>query len=480
MIDYMEKEKPSLEEIFSPRGVAVVGASPSGGWATQVVQSLKEAGFPAIYPVNPKHSEVLGLPCYAGVNKIPGPVDHVIVSIPAESVLAVLDDCAARGVKSVQLFTAGFSESGYAERAELEKTMLRKARAGGFRIIGPNSVGIFVPKNRLANKIATPMEPGPIAFISQSGGYVEDIPLSFEPRGVRFSRGVSYGNALDVNESELLEYLSADPDTRIIAIYIEGVRDGRRFLKALREAAARKPVVLCKGGTTEAGQRTTFSHTASLTSSVAVFNALCRQMKVIQVDDIEELIDMLVALNFSNPPPQGAGVAIIGIGGGVSVLAADEMEKAGLHLPGLSPEVQAELRQFIPLAGGILGNPVDAGNVLSTESITTTTRVVSRAVSQVADIHTLVYHLGFHPLTFWGNGQFSSETFLRPVIDAFQEVRQTTGKPVLLVLRPATNLEGMKDFLAAQAAFTAAGFPVFYSMRRTARAMARLLAWNQG
>lgn len=152
----MERERPSLEEIFSPRGVAVVGASLSGSFATMVAQSLKAAGFPAVYPVNPKYTEILGLPCYPSVRAIPGVVDHVVVSIPAESALALLDDCTAKGVKSVHFFTAGFSESGDAERAELERAMLSKARSGGFRIIGPNCIGLFVPRSRLVNAMGVP------------------------------------------------------------------------------------------------------------------------------------------------------------------------------------------------------------------------------------------------------------------------------------------------------------------------------------
>ena len=473
----MEREKPSLEEIFSPQGVAVVGASPSGksSFATKVVHSLKEAGFSAIYPVNPKYTEVFGLPCYPSLRVIPRVVDHVVVGIPAESALALLDDCAAKGVKSVHFFTAGFSESGYSEHTELESTMLNKARTGGFRIIGPNCVGLFVPKNRLVTTIGMPLQPGPIAFISQSGGHAQNLPFYTGPRGLRFSKVVSYGNALDVDESELLQYFSQDPETKIIAAYIEGVKDGRRFLSALKEAAAQKPVVIYKGGTTEAGKRAAYSHTASLTSSVAIFDALCRQLRTIPVDDMEELTDVLVALCFASPLPRGIGVAVVGTGGGPSVLASDEMEKAGLQLPRLSPEVQAELRQFLPLAGGIFGNPVDATNLLSPKAISATMRVVGK----VPDIHMLVYHLGFHPVSRWGDGRFSSAAFLRPAIDALIEAQQATGKPVLLALRPAPDLPGMKDFLAAQEAFVDAGFPIFYSLRDMARAMARVVAWNQ-
>jgi len=476
MISPMDRKQPSLEEIFSPRGVAVVGASSSGqGFATAVTMSLKAAEFPALYPVNPKYTEVLGLRCYPSIREIPGVVDHVIVSIPAESALALLDDCAAKGVKSVHFFTAGFSESGHAERAELERAMLARAKAGYFRIIGPNCVGLFVPKSRLVNMIGLPLEPGSIAFISQSGGHAHNLPFYASPRGLRFSKVVSYGNALDVDEVELLDYFTQDTETEIIAAYIEGVRDGRRFMGALKEAATRKPVVIYKGGTTEAGRRAAHGHTASLTSSVAVFDALCRQMKAIQVNDVEELVDVLVALRFAKPLPQGTGVALVGAGGGPSVLASDEMEKAGLKVPQFSAQTQEELQKSLPLAGSIFVNPVDAPNLASPDAISATMRVVSK----LTDVHMMVYHMGFHPISRWGGGRFASAAFLQPATDALIQVQQESGKPVLPVLFPPLDLGGMKDFLAVQEAFVGAGLPVFHSLRQAAQAMSRVTAWNQ-
>jgi acyl-CoA synthetase (NDP forming) len=473
----MTTERVSLSEIFSPRGVAVVGATPTGlsSFASGAIFSLVQAGFPAIYPVNPKYTEVLGLPCYPSVRDIPGVVDNVVVSIPAESVLALLDDCAAKRVKSVQFFTAGFSESGYAERAELEKAILRKAQASGFRIIGPNCVGVSAPKSRFITSMAMPLEPGPVAFISQSGGHAWNLPYFGGPRGLRFSKVVSYGNALDVDESELLDYLAQDPETEIIAAYIEGVKDGRRFFNALKAAAARKPVAIYKGGTTEAGQRTAFGHTASLTSSVAVFDTLCRQAKSIPVDDMDELADVMVALRFARPIPQGTGVAVVGAGGGPSVLASDEMEKAGLRVPHLSSEVQTQLRQFLPLAGSIFGNPIDAPNLTVPEAISATMRLLG----QVTDIHMLLYHMGFHPISRWGDGRRSWAPLLGPMAEALLQAQQATGKPVMVALCPPPDIAGMPDFLAAQEAFVKAGFPVFHSLRQAARAMARVVAWNQ-
>jgi len=331
-----------------------------------------------------------------------------------------------------------------------------------------------VPKVRLITLSGMPLESGPIAFISQSGGHAHDLPYFTESRGLRFGKIVSYGNALDVDESELLDYLAQDPESEIIAAYIEGIKDGRRFIKALREATAHKPVVIYKGGTTEAGKRAAHGHTASITSSVAVFEVLCRQMGAIQVDDIEELVDVLVALRFTRPLPRGTGVAIVGMGGGPSVMASDEVEKVGLYMPTFPPEVQAKLRQFLPLAGTIVCNPIDAAALLSPEGVVATMGVLG----EFSDIDLVIYHLGFHPGSRWGDGRFSSSRFLEPFVHALTQAGQIMGKPILLALRPAPDLDGMRDFLAAQEAFVAAGFPVFHSLRQAAKAVARVVSWN--
>ena len=182
-----------------------------------------------------------------------------------------------------------------------------------------------------------------------------------------------------------------------------------------------------------------------------------------------------MALRFVSPLPRGRGVALVGAGGGPSVLASDEMEKAGLQLPQLSSGVQAELRRHLPLAGSIFTNPVDTPNLATPEAISTAVRILGES----ADIHMILYHLGFHPLSRWGFGRFSSPAFLEPVITSLVEVTKATGKPVLLALRPPLDLDGMKEFLDAQAAFVEAGLPVFHSLRNAAEAISRVVAWNR-
>jgi acyl-CoA synthetase (NDP forming) len=202
----------------------------------RALQYMEFAG--PIYPINPKAQEVLGLRCYPSLLEVPGPVDHVISSIPASGVLELMDHAAAKAVRSVHFFTAGFRETGEEERIGLEQELLRRAQAAGIRVIGPNCMGLYCPGARVAFNRESPRESGNVAFVSQSGLNAEELIFYAALRGVRFSKVVSYGNAVDLDESDFLEYCTVDPETDIIATYIEGVKDGRRFLRRLSAAAS--------------------------------------------------------------------------------------------------------------------------------------------------------------------------------------------------------------------------------------------------
>src|SRR5438034_101983 len=284
----------SLNDIFHPRSVAIAGVSTLqpgfAGVGMGFLLSLMELRFPAVYPVNPKYQEIEGLRCYASVLDIDGPVDHVISSVPARIVPQLAEDCIAKGVRSVHFFTAGFRETGDDEMADLETQVVGRLTGSGIRVFGPNCRGLYVPESKLAFMPGFPAEVGPVGFISQSGGNAGEMVYTAAVRGIRFSKVVSYGNASDIDESELLSYLAADPQTDVICACIERVTDGRRFFEAMGEAAGVKPVVVLKGGRTASGTRAVMSHTARLAGSLAVFDSLCAQVNAVRVDSVDVIL----------------------------------------------------------------------------------------------------------------------------------------------------------------------------------------------
>ena len=476
-----EGDPLAIDYIFHPRSVAVVGPSPQfgfGAMGTSFVIAIQYMGFEGgLYPVNPKYDNILGLKCYPSLLDIPGPVDHVIFSIPVRAVLDVVDDCVTKGVKSMHFFTAGFSETGEEEGAEVERQVVQRARQGGIRVIGPNCIGIYCPAAKISFGPGTPRTPGPVAFMSQSGGNAADLLTTAAPRGIRFSKIISYGNAADLNESDFLEYLTEDPETEIIALYIEGVKDGRRFFRAMRRASARKPVIVLKGGRTESGGRAVFSHTASLAGSLAVFKALVRQVGAVEVDSMDELVDMLLVFHFLERPPAGRGVGIVGGGGGFSVFAADEVDEAGLKAPLLSKRVQEELSRFTPVAGSSVRNPVDTLAIMDPAKLTDTLCLV--ASDEAVDV--LLAHTGFG----WGPGRVATamgldlDALMEAVVDALVRARETAKKPIVLVVATPPLLEATDYSLRFQERCWRRGFPVFPSIPRAAKAIARMIAWRE-
>jgi acyl-CoA synthetase (NDP forming) len=353
-----------LEYIFHPRSIAVVGisADPPKLWIKRLyLESLLKNKYPGqIYLVNPRGGEMDGLPMYRSLKEIPGPVDHVVMSVPAAHTPKIMEECRDIGAKVVHVFTSGYAETGEPERAELQDRLVAIARQGNMRIIGPNCLGLFYPRGRIGLSPDLSMEPGSIGFLCQSGGNVTFMARHAASRGLRFSKIVSYGNACDINECDLLDYFASDPETKVIAAYIEGAHDGVRLLKVLKRAAAAKPVVVFKGGFSPDGLRAAASHTGSLAGADTVWDGLLKQVGAIRVFSIEEMVDMLVAL-LRVKPPKGLNVCAIGHGGGASVMATDEMSRVGFRLVSIPEEIRSGLKEFVDLANSMLRNPLDLG-----------------------------------------------------------------------------------------------------------------------
>lgn len=349
-----------LEKIFQPKSIAVIGASQKPNAAgNRFTAALLEYGYRGkIYPVNPNHSEILDMKAYPSIRDIPGPVDYVISCVPASEVLNLIEDCSQKGVMAVHLFTARFSETGRREAAELEQEILCEARKGGIRIIGPNCMGLYFPKQGISFSDAMPKEYGRVGLVSQSGQLAEEIGRFAAARAVHFSKAVSYGNALDLNECDFLDYFTKDPETDVILMYVEGIRDGKRFFDSLRQAASIKPVVVLKGGRGKSGLIATASHTASIAGSLEIWEALVTQAGAVHAESLEELIDLAVSFNFL-PPITGLRVGVAGGGGGASVLAADQCEHAGLDVIPLPAEIRDELKTKGSTIWDWIGNPAD-------------------------------------------------------------------------------------------------------------------------
>jgi acyl-CoA synthetase (NDP forming) len=357
----MKATSDNLEPLFRPRSIAVVGASAnqrSQGY--EFVEGLVKMGFPGpVYPVNPRLDELLGLKAYPRLEDIPGPVDFVISAVPAAATFDLVEGAKAKGAKLVHFYTARFSETGRADAAEAEQELRRRAQDAGIRVIGPNCMGLFYPKQRITFDPDILDGPGNIGFLSQSGSHAFRVAGRGRSRGLRFSKIISYGNALDLNEADFLYHFAGDADTEIIAAYIEGLRDGRRFFEALRYAAERKPVVVLKGGRTVAGHAAAASHTASLASEQGVWKVAVRQAGALEVSSLNELIDMLVAFRCAGPA-KGPRAAVLGGAGGGTVEAADLCHEAGLELTPLPRNIREAMREKLPHAWDWVGNPVDA------------------------------------------------------------------------------------------------------------------------
>ena len=464
---------PDLDFIFHPKSIAVVGASrqPFAPSNVYFFYPLLKYGYPGkIYPVHPTAEQVHGLKTYRTILDIPETVDHVISAIPALQVPQLMRDCVAAKVKAITVFTAGFSETGNPEGMRLEREILEIARQGGIRMIGPNCLGLHCPKAGLSLDESIPKTSGKLGFISQSGGNARDLIVAAAERQIFISKGVSFGNAVDLNESDFLEYLTSDDDTEVIAAYIEGIKEPARFFKALRAATRAKPVIMLKGGVTEAGTGAVASHTGALAGRREVWDTLCRQAGVTQVHHLEELLDSLMAFMHLKPP-RGRRVGVIGMGGGASVLAADECESAGLEVPVFPEQVRKALLEFTPSVGVGLRNPLDSATGVYMDP-----SLVVRTVKTIADWEGVDFLFMVLPGIL---AVKAGDQVFKKHVQALEEAAKDIEKPIVIILRTAGFSSSEKAAEAIQADCLKAGFPVFRSIDTAARAVSQVISYHE-
>ncbi|MBI3931246.1 MAG: CoA-binding protein [Chloroflexi bacterium] len=464
-----------LEEILHPQSIAVVGAS-AGIVARGFdwVSYLSESGFKGkIYPVNPKYAEIRGLKAYPSLREVPGPVDYVISVAPASAVLNILEDSAPKGVKCVHLFTARLSETGRPEAAELERAILRQAKKLGIRLIGPNCMGVYYPKEGISFNENFPRQSGSAGLAAQSGSVSNEAIRLAAQRGVYFSKAISYGNALDFNECDFLEYFAQDAETKLILMYVEGVRDGKRFFSSLSQAAATKPVIVLKGGRGESGTRATASHTASLAGSMKIWNTMVTQAGAVSAESLNELIDLAAAFYFL-PPIKGLRVGVAGGAGGTTVMSADHCEEAGLDVIPLPAEIREELKAKGNPIWDWIGNPAD-GSIRATDDFTAGDILQMMANNQNFDL--LITHIN-EPHHRSQGQEISAETHLKQY-----KLEMRTQKPLLAVIpdKPAginDDDERIREVMSAtRTKLLETSIPVYPTIERAASAARKLVEY---
>ena len=348
----------SLEPLFNPKSVAVVGATNNWNkWGFSTFTSALNGFRGPVYPVNNKESEILGHKAFARLADIPGPVDLVVFVIPAPSVAPVMEECVAKGVKAGVIISAGFAEVGE-EGKKLQDEVLRIARKGEIRFIGPNCMGFWSASSDLrAFMFPLPVEDGPLAFVSQGGNIGGAVVLSGHQRGIGFHRYVSCGCAADIQIEDYIEHFGEDPKVKVILAYIEGLVDGGRFIEKVKKVTPKKPVIVLKPGKTDAAAKAITSHSGALAGSDEAYEAAFKSIGITRVESPEELLD--VAIGFiTQPLPKGRNVAILTPGGSYGVICADACAAEGLNVVKLPNKIIASLDRIFPPRWS-RGNPVD-------------------------------------------------------------------------------------------------------------------------
>ncbi len=462
-----------IETMVCPKSIAVVGASRSrsaySAWM-DIFARIVDFGFQGrLYPINPKADEIRGYKAYPNLSSIPERVDLVIIGLSPKAVPGVLSECVRTGNQNVHIFTAGFKETGELDGLNLQQEIEDIARQGNLRVIGPNSMGLYVPRIKLGCWRDVSPNSGSIAFLTQSGGFAEDFQSYAAQLELYFSAIVSYGNALTLDGSDFLEYLANDRDTAIIGLYLEGVTDGRKLLRVVKDVNTTKPVIILKAGLSKAGAKASASHTGSLAGVAQFWNAFFAQTGAIKADSLEDMAHVILAMQ-NLVPPDGGRVAFLGSGGGFGVFAADACNRAGLEIPPLAAQTQRALRSRISDVGSSIKNPIDAFNIFLDNGLL---RYFMDMVSSEPHIDILVVslHLDWiYEVDDKGKRLEEITAFL-----ADEAHRYTHDKPFVVTWRSyRPNPKYMQAAKNLEKELLLSGIPVYRNFARAASCLARV------
>ncbi|MBU7015209.1 MAG: CoA-binding protein [Theionarchaea archaeon] len=450
----------SLQKFFSPKSVAVVGASRTFGKAGNVILlNLLNLGYEGrIYPVNPRADTIFELKCYPTVSSIPEVVDVAVIATPSIFVPEIMRDIQAKGVTNVVIISSGFSE-GSEEGKSLHQEVLAIAQKAHIRIIGPNTTGITSSESKFCTSFV-PIEevpPGKVAFVAQTGlflGVLLETILSEEHFGI--SKVVGLGNKMDVEDSEVLEYLAQDGETEIMCFYIEGLKKARKFYEVAKKVTPKKPVLVVKSGVTGEGSKAAVSHTASLSGNDQLFSAMCQQAGIIRASDLEELVEAAKAFAFQ-PLPKGKRTALVHYTGAGCVMGADSIVREGLEMASLSEETLAPLRKITP-EWHTLRNPVDLWPSIESAGADKAFSTVVKSLIEDDGVDAVVLAVGC----------------MRGFPLEWPEMREFYGKkPVLIAV------EGDRELgFSALEKLEAQKFPCFKSVQRAIRALGHMVAYR--
>ncbi len=462
----MPSKKTDISFFFNPRSIAVIGASPIPGKLSYVIlENLKKAGFSGnIYPINPKYTSINNHKCYRSIHEIGNDIDIAVIALPAPLVLEALKDMGKttpcppflrrNKVRGAIMVSSGFKEMGD-EGIKLEEDIKEIAEKNGIRIMGPNCMGIYDTISRVdtflitSDRIGRPNKGG-ISIISQSGSFAGTIMDELAYEGIGVARVISYGNRVDVGETDCLEFLTDDDATKVVALYLESIDDGRRFVDAASRCTRKKPVIAVKVGRRDAGVHAAKSHTGAMTGKYEIYSAAFKKAGIIEVNGYEELKDACKSLNIHSPV-KGKRVLIITDGGGIGVSISDACDNSGLEVTGLSEEIKKSLSSRLPPFCAV-GNPIDLTGSVTDEYYITALEEGLKNGFDIAIVTVL-----------WGPPQLSEG-----LVDKLREFKAKQNIPIVICS------PGGKFTKRINSLFEGKGMPVFSTPESAVRAAAIL------
>jgi acyl-CoA synthetase (NDP forming) len=462
-----------LDRAFNPKTVAVVGDKRAMGymWLNSMKTFSGKLYSVQIDPAEIPGIEQLEVPNYPSLSEIPDEIDYVLCAVPRPVAARIVADCAKKQVGAVALFTSGFAETETEEGTEAQAQVTQIARENDLLLIGPNCMGIH--NRELGVRHSPDQEAGDagnVGFISQSGTHCINFSLVGAAHGIKCSKTVSFGNAVILDAPDYIDYLAQDPGTDVIAMYIEGTKDGPRLLASLKAAAKKKPVVVWRGGTTQAGSRAVYSHTASLAAAPDVWHAAMRQAGVIETDDLDETIEAVKALVYCKPTT-GRRMGLVAMTGGQSVVITDAFEREGMEVPLLTAASYEKLASFFNIIGGSYRNPLDAGGTIGMGFVPGNLQKLFEILEEDENVDAVAMEVSG---TFIARRLKDNPAMMDGMLDLLANQRDKSSKPFLTITHPSHVEDVMADL---RRKLLDRGVAAFTSFRASARALSHATAY---